>query len=118
MTQKEIILLMSYMRNNLDRLEDDVRQAKHNLHLSGSDSYDCMEFIRSTEYLHAFTEFTSDVRALLGLYGRKTESFCTYCRKCLFHGNRCEGFRCSMTDCYCNSCAYEKNFEWCFTPKK
>lgn len=117
MTQREIILLMSYIRNNSDRLEEEVKQLQSNLRSRDADSDDCMELIKATEYLHAFRDVTTDVRLLLGLYGKKSESFCIYCRKCLFLGAECEGFKCGLSSCEGDACAYEKDFAWCFTPR-
>lgn len=117
MTQREIILLMSYIRNNTDRLEDEVRQLQENVRYRKFDAYDCTELTCAIERLNIFRQTTSDIRNLLGLYGKKSESFCIYCLKCLFLGAECEGFRCGLSSCEGDACAYEKDFAWCFTPR-
>lgn len=117
MTQKEIILLMSYIRNNLDRLEEDVKKLQSNVRFRHVDISDCFELISSICYLNAFKDVTTDIRYLLNLYPSQKENFCIYCRKCLFLGAECEGFRCRLPSCDGDSCAYEKDFAWCFTPE-
>lgn len=116
MTQKEIALLFSYIRNNIDRLEENVTQMQSNVRFRHIDVSDCFELIKSIIYLDAFNEVTVDIRHLLGLHSSPKDCFCIYCRKCLFLGTECEGFRCRPS-CDGEHCAYEKDFAWCFTPK-
>ncbi|MDE5620577.1 MAG: hypothetical protein K2O29_00850 [Ruminococcus sp.] len=68
MNQKEITLLMSYVLNNKDRLEDDVRQLQSNVRFRRIDSADSMELTKSLIYLEAFNEITTHILCLLSLY--------------------------------------------------
>lgn len=117
MTEKEITLLMSYIRNNLDRLEENVKQMQSNVRFRRIDVSDCFELMKAIIYLDAFIDVTVDTRYLLGLQPSTKNCFCIYCRKCLFLGAKCEGFSCRLPSCDASHCAYEKDFAWCFTPK-
>ena len=66
MNQKEITLLMAYIYNNTDRLEDEVRQLQSNIRFRRIDSADCVELLKAKIYLEAFKE--THIRCLLSLY--------------------------------------------------
>lgn len=68
MNQKEITLLMAYIYNNTDRLEDEVRQLQSNIRFRRIDSADCVELLKAKIYLEAFKEITTHIRCLLSLY--------------------------------------------------
>ncbi len=67
MNQKEITLLMAYIYNNTDRLEDEVKQLQSNVRFRRIDSADSMELTKSLIYLEAFKEITTHIRCLLNL---------------------------------------------------
>lgn len=65
MTQKEI--LMTYILNNRDRLEEDVRQLQQNVRYRKIDPVDCMELSLAIERLNSFEEFSRSVMAIMKL---------------------------------------------------
>lgn len=73
MNQKEITLLMAYIYNNTDRLEDEVSQLQSNVRFRKIDSADSMELTKSLIYLEAFKEITTNIRCLLSLYPDEKE---------------------------------------------
>ena len=68
MNQKEITLLMSYILNNKDSLEYEVRKLQDNVRFRRIDSSDCMELLKANIYLEAFKDITTDILCLLSLY--------------------------------------------------
>lgn len=73
MNQKEITLLMSYILNNRERLQDEVRQLQSNVRFRRIDSTDCTELLKANIYLEAFNEITTHVLCLLSLYPDEKE---------------------------------------------
>ncbi len=73
MNQKEITLLMSYIYNNQQRLEDEVSHLQSNVRFRRIDSADSMELTKSLIYLEAFKDITTDIRSLLSLYPDEKE---------------------------------------------
>ncbi len=65
MTQKEI--LMTYILNNRDRLEEDVRQLQQNLRYKKVDPVDCMELSLAIERLTSFNNFSQSVIEIMKL---------------------------------------------------
>lgn len=114
MTKKEMTALLSYLYTTQCRLESDLDQQQSNVRFRKPSITDCVELIYAIAYHDSFKQTSADIRSLLKLYGRNTEGFCTYCRKCLFLGSECEGFQCDLTVCDGDLCAYEKDFAWCF----
>lgn len=66
MTQKEIIVLMSYIYNNRVRMEE-VRHLQNNIRFRNIDVADCIELICAIQQLDTFNETTKHIRLLLGL---------------------------------------------------
>lgn len=65
MTQKEI--LMTYIVNNRDRLEEDVRQLQQNVRYKKVDPVDCLELSLAIERLNSFENFSRSVMAIMKL---------------------------------------------------
>lgn len=71
MTQKEMILVLSYFYNNKVRLEREVQQRQSNLRFRDVDIVDCMELACAIQQLQTFNEVSNHVRLLLKLKGGK-----------------------------------------------
>lgn len=69
MTQKDIMLLMSYIYNNRVQLEHEVHQLQNNIRFCRIDVTDCMELICALQRLDTFIEVTNDIMNLLKLGG-------------------------------------------------
>lgn len=67
MTQKEIMLLCSYIYNNRVDLEREVRQLQNNIRFRNVDVADCMELICALQRLETFKETTDHIMHLLKL---------------------------------------------------
>lgn len=67
MTQKEILLIMSYIYNNRVRMEEEVRHLQNNIRFRNIDVADCIELICAIQQLDTFNETTKHIRLLLGL---------------------------------------------------
>lgn len=65
MTQKEIVLLYSYMYNNRVRLEREVRDLQAFVRFREVDESDCMELMFKLIELHTFLEVCEQIRLLL-----------------------------------------------------
>lgn len=67
MTQKEMMLLCSYIYNNRVQLEHEVHQLQNNIRFRSVDVADCMELICSLQRLDTFIEVTDQIMILLKL---------------------------------------------------
>lgn len=67
MTQKEMMLLCSYVYNNRIQLEHEVRQLQNNIRFRNVDIADCVEMICSLQRLETFIEVTNHIMLLLKL---------------------------------------------------
>lgn len=65
MTQKETLILMSYIYNNRVRMEEEVRQLQNNIRFRNISVADCMEMICAIQQLETFRETTEHIRFLL-----------------------------------------------------
>ncbi len=65
MTQKEI--LMTYIVNNRDRLEEDVRELQQRVRYREIDAVDCLELSLAIERLTAFENFSRSVIEIMKL---------------------------------------------------
>lgn len=62
-TEKEV--LMSYIQNNLERYENDVKTLKQRLRFREIDIDDCFELALAIERLAIFQEFTRNILVIL-----------------------------------------------------
>lgn len=67
MTDREIMLLCSYVYNNRIQLEHDVHQIQNNIRFREVDVPDCVELIVALQRLDTFKEVTGHIMSLLGL---------------------------------------------------
>ncbi len=65
MTQKEI--LMTYIVNNRDRLQEDVIELQQRIRYRDVDAVDCLELSLAIERLSAFDDFSRSVMAIMRL---------------------------------------------------
>ncbi len=65
MTQKEI--LMTYLVNNRDRLQEDVRELQQRVRYRDVDAVDCLELSLAIERLNSFEDFSRSVMAIMRL---------------------------------------------------
>jgi len=65
LTQKEI--LMTYIVNNRDRLQEDVRELQQRVRYRDVDAVDCLELSLAIERLTAFEDFSRSVMAIMKL---------------------------------------------------
>jgi len=65
MTQKEI--LMTYIVNNRDRLQEDVRELQQRVRYRDVDAVDCLELSLAIERLTAFEDFSRSVMEIMKL---------------------------------------------------
>lgn len=65
MTQKEI--LMTYISNNRDRLQDDVRHLQQRVRYRDIDAVDCLELSLAIERMNAFEDFSRSVMEIMKL---------------------------------------------------
>ncbi len=65
MTQKEI--LMTYIANNRDRLQEDVRELQQRVRYRDVDPVDCLELSLAIERLTAFENFSRSVIEIMKL---------------------------------------------------
>lgn len=79
LTQKEILILCSYIYNNRCRYEREVQQRQTNIRYREIDVVDCIELACSIERLNTFKEVTKDIRALLKLCERNDDNENTMC---------------------------------------
>ena len=66
MNEKERILLYSYIYNNTQMLENEVRQLQSNIRYRRIDSADCMELMTALVRLETFREVAEHIIALVG----------------------------------------------------
>lgn len=67
MTQKELMLLYSYIYNQRCQLEDNVKEIQNNIRFRTPSVADCVELICAIQHLDSFKEITSHIRSLLNL---------------------------------------------------
>lgn len=67
MREREIVLLMQYIMNNQQRLEEELRELQNNLRYRKVDVNDCVELMLCKERFETFTRVTKDIVALLHL---------------------------------------------------
>ncbi|MDE5763512.1 MAG: hypothetical protein K2N49_00190 [Ruminococcus sp.] len=67
MTQKEMMILCSYIYNNRVRLEHEVHQLQNNIRFRRIDVTDCVELTCTLQRLDTFIEVTNDIMHLLKL---------------------------------------------------
>lgn len=67
MTDKEKMLLCSYIYNNRVQLEHEVHQLQNNIRFRRVDVADCVELICALQRLDTFKEVTNHVMMLLKL---------------------------------------------------
>ena len=67
MTEKEKVLLLSYLYNNLCRLESELHQLQANVRFRNIDVTDCMELICASQQLQTFREVSDHIIILLKL---------------------------------------------------
>lgn len=67
MTQKEMMILCSYIYNNRVQLEHEVHQLQNNIRFRRIDVTDCMELTCALQRLDTFIEVTNDIMNLLKL---------------------------------------------------
>ncbi len=67
MTKRQKEILMMYLMNTRDRLENDVVNLRQQLRYRNVDVVDCLELLLSLERLNIFNEIEKNVRALLNL---------------------------------------------------
>lgn len=65
MTQKEI--LMTYIINSRDRLQEDVRQLQQRVRYRNVDAVDCLELSLAIERMNAFEDFSRSVMEIMKL---------------------------------------------------
>ncbi len=65
MTQKEI--LMTYIINNRDRLQEDVRELQQRVRYREVDAVDCLELSLAIERMNAFEDFSRSVIEIMRL---------------------------------------------------
>ena len=65
MKKKELILICSYIYNNLQELEYEVHVLQSNLRHRKIDVSDCVELMLAEQRLETFREVTGHIRALL-----------------------------------------------------
>ena len=119
MNQREILLLMSYISNNRDRLDYTVEQLQSSVRFRRVSVTDCTELTYAIAYRDAFYEVTNDIRLLLNLSSEDNKrEYCFFCKKCKKFLIECQGFKCYDRINNCNdSCAYSKDFSVCFVAK-
>lgn len=69
MRKTEVILVCSYIYNNLQQLEYDVHVLQSNLRHRKIDVIDCVELMLAQERLETFKEVTGHIRQLLKIGG-------------------------------------------------
>ncbi|MDE6775302.1 MAG: hypothetical protein K2J37_03245 [Ruminococcus sp.] len=69
MTQKEMMILCSYIYNNRVQLEHEVHQLQNNIRFRRIDVADCVELICALQRLDTFIEVTNNIMDLLKLGG-------------------------------------------------
>ena len=70
MTEKEKELLLAWLINQEQRIEDEVQQSRQNLRFRKVDIVDCFELSLLIQRLYDFQEFALTVIRLLHLEGR------------------------------------------------
>lgn len=70
MTEKEKELLLAWLINQEQRIEDEVQQSRQNLRFRKVDTVDCFELSLLIQRLYDFQEFALTVIRLLHLEGR------------------------------------------------
>lgn len=68
MTENEKILLYSYVYNNIQLLENEVKQLQANIRYRRIDTADCMELLTALVRLETFRETTEHILCLIGGY--------------------------------------------------
>lgn len=67
MREKEIILLLQYIVNNKQALEQELRELQQNIRYRKISVNDCMELALCRERLSMFNQVTRDILSLLNL---------------------------------------------------
>lgn len=67
MTQKEMLLLMSYIYNIRNQAEQEVRQLQKNIRFRAVDTVDCAELSAAITRFDTISEMTRDILAILNL---------------------------------------------------
>lgn len=75
MTQKEFVLLMSYLMNNEDRLKGELDQLQGNIRYRHITDVDCMELLVSSVRYETFKEVSKNIRLLLNIDERQYRAF-------------------------------------------
>lgn len=65
MTEHERILLYSYIYNNIQQLENDVKQLQSNVRFRRIDTADCMELMIALTQLETFREVAEHILCIL-----------------------------------------------------
>lgn len=73
MKKKELILICSYIYNNLQELEYEVHVLQSNLRHRKIDVSDCVELMLAEQRLETFKEVTGHIRTLLKIGGNENE---------------------------------------------
>lgn len=66
-------LLASYVYNQREYLEQDIKQLQENLRYRNISQVDCLELIIAEERLKMFLEVTRDIRSILGLRDKSND---------------------------------------------